>query len=440
MRRPHLISLPFARTLQSVHAWLQAALCVLTPLSLDTPLGISTAHLSLPGEAVALLLAPVIALRLWHDRPFVLRCLQMPIAWALAGWLLVMGMGTVFSTLPVVSAKYLLAEGLHIWVYFVGALLLLGDDGRNLRKGIGLVALGMALTAGYTLFRHAGHGFSPEFTTIVPRPFFPDDTMYSAAICLVLPPILALAMRTKHWGWALLATFFGVALMMARCRGALLGVCAMTLFAGLLALRVGPRALLGLAAAGILGLILVWPFAQKTLRERADVSLLERLNRYSCAWRMAADRPLTGFGPGTYQFAYLPYQLPDERTRISVTRPGIAQEGRGGEAHSEYFQALADMGWPGLLSLLALIGVSFFFGAKKIAHGAQLGAPDFSFFSKKNILQTAIWLALIGYWAHGLVNNFWHTDKVAMLVLGGLAVLAKREIEASMPPRLEPLA
>lgn len=408
-----------------MHAWLQAILCVLTPLSLDTPLGISTAHLSLPAEAVALLLAPVIALRFWYERQVLRVCFRSPITWALAGWLAVMGICTLFSTMPVVSAKYFVAEGLHIWVYFLGAFLLLCDDSKNLQKGIALVALGLALTTAYTLFRHAGHGFSPEFTTIVPRPFFPDDTMYSATICLLLPPILALALRTKHWGWILLVAYFLFALMMARCRGALLSAGAMALLGGLLALRVGPRVVLGLALAGLVGLILVWPFAQKALRERADVSLLERLNRYSCAWRMAADRPLTGFGPGTYQFAYLPYQLPHERTRISVGQAGITQEGRGGEAHSEYFQALADMGWPGLLSLLALIGVSFFFGAKKIGANDSESSDLRSPFSQKNILETAIWLALAGYWAHGLVNNFWHTDKVAMLVLGCLAVLAK---------------
>ena len=57
-----------------------------------------------------------------------------------------------------------------------------------------------------------------------------------------------------------------------------------------------------------------------------DVSNLERLNRYSCAWRMFQDRPITGFGAGTFPIAFLPYQRQEEMTRISVTTFGTQRE------------------------------------------------------------------------------------------------------------------
>jgi O-antigen ligase len=40
-----------------------------------------------------------------------------------------------------------------------------------------------------------------------------------------------------------------------------------------------------------------------------DASNVERINRWKCAWRMFQDKPLMGFGPGTYQFYYGQFQV-----------------------------------------------------------------------------------------------------------------------------------
>ena len=83
-----------------------------------------------------------------------------------------------------------------------------------------------------------------------------------------------------------------------------------------------------------------------------DQSNLERLNRWSCAIRMWKDKPLFGFGPGTYQFEYGRYQRSYEKTRIST------DFGTMGNAHSEYLGPLAEGGVFGLLSILLVIGTT----------------------------------------------------------------------------------
>jgi len=87
-----------------------------------------------------------------------------------------------------------------------------------------------------------------------------------------------------------------------------------------------------------------------------DLSNLERMNRWVAAWRMFREKPLTGFGPGTYQFAYIPYQEPGLINRLSVTNPWDVPEGSGGTAHSEYLLALSEMGIMGLLGWIVLLG------------------------------------------------------------------------------------
>ncbi|MBK7887087.1 MAG: O-antigen ligase family protein [Bacteroidetes bacterium] len=70
----------------------------------------------------------------------------------------------------------------------------------------------------------------------------------------------------------------------------------------------------------------------------SDDSNIERLNRWACALRMFQDRPVLGFGPGTYMFKYGSYQKFSERSGISTN---FAE---GGGSHSEYLGPLIRAG------------------------------------------------------------------------------------------------
>ena len=81
----------------------------------------------------------------------------------------------------------------------------------------------------------------------------------------------------------------------------------------------------------------------------SDASNLERLNRWSCAWAMFLERPIAGWGPGTYQFEYAPFQTAALRTKISTNNADL------GNAHSEYLGPLAEQGVLGFMSMVALL-------------------------------------------------------------------------------------
>src|SRR5205814_5156565 len=53
---------------------------------------------------------------------------------------------------------------------------------------------------------------------------------------------------------------------------------------------------------------------------KTDASNRERLNRWNCAIRMFEQKPVLGWGPGTYQFNYAPFQFAKEKTDISTNR------------------------------------------------------------------------------------------------------------------------
>jgi O-antigen ligase len=151
-----------------------------------------------------------------------------------------------------------------------------------------------------------------------------------------------------------------------------------------------------------------------------DISNLERLNRWYSGLKMAKEKPLTGFGPGTYQFKYIPYQNPKLMNRLTVKSHWHIPENSGGTAHSEYILALSEMGIFGLVSLLLLFGRWFWIALEKASTHPQ----------RKNIL--IAFAVLSTYLFHGAFNNFLNTDKLAFLFWGFAAwMVANYELKSN---------
>jgi O-antigen ligase len=144
-----------------------------------------------------------------------------------------------------------------------------------------------------------------------------------------------------------------------------------------------------------------------------DASNLERLNRWSCAIRMWKDKPVLGWGPGTYMFKYAPYQLSSERTIISTNF------GTNGNAHSEYLGPLSEQGVMGLLIVIAILFYSTSLGYKLVYSVAE---PEIK------ILVIGIFLGLMTYFVHGFLNNFLDTDKLSLPFWSFLAALVSIDL------------
>jgi putative inorganic carbon (HCO3(-)) transporter len=144
-----------------------------------------------------------------------------------------------------------------------------------------------------------------------------------------------------------------------------------------------------------------------------DQSNLERINRWSCALRMWRDKPIFGFGPGTYQFEYGRYQRSYEKTRIST------DFGTLGNAHSEYLGPLSEAGVFGLLSVLLVIGTTIYTGLRVHFTARRRSIRIFSL---------ALLVGLFSYYLHGLLNNFLDTDKLSALFWGYTAMLVAMDV------------
>jgi O-antigen ligase len=146
-----------------------------------------------------------------------------------------------------------------------------------------------------------------------------------------------------------------------------------------------------------------------------DISNAERLNRWSCAYRMFLDHPLTGFGPGTYQFQYFSYQRESEMTRISVNTPYNNPLGKGGSAHSEYLLALSESGIFGFLGMAGIMLFSIFYGMRGY-YAATLKTDK--------LLIASAMMAVITYASHTIFNNYLNIDKTASLFWISVSIIA----------------
>jgi O-antigen ligase len=336
--------------------------------------------------------------------------LKISLVWV--GWLAV---SACFSTMPLVSWKFWVVEAGHWWVFAAGLAMFPNLWPRAIR----FFAFSMAGMVVFTLIHHSFYHFRADQALLAPMPFFPENTLYAAVLAMVL----FLEQGGKEEGKKekiLFALIFAAGLFFSFCRAAWISVLAAGIVGFFLIFREKRR---WLALAGGFLLVVGIVFGGQILNSMTkDVSMLERFNRFACAWRMAQERSLTGFGPGTFQFQYVTFQREQEMTRISTKKPVLEKSpdtyGRGGGAHSEFLQALAEAGWPGLLLWTFLVFTILSGGFKR-------------FFQEKNNenqrIALALTLSLLTFFIHSLVNNMLHDGRVAALFWTIAVALAHRK-------------
>jgi O-antigen ligase len=150
----------------------------------------------------------------------------------------------------------------------------------------------------------------------------------------------------------------------------------------------------------------------------SDASNLERINRWQAALRLFDERPIVGWGPGTYQFVYAPFQRSKEKTIISTNLGDL------GNAHSEYLGPLSEMGLPGMLIVFLLVIYVVYYGTKVYTNTR----------GEIRFLGMMALLGLVTYFTHGLLNNFLDSDKLSVPFWGFIAIIVAIDIYHSQKP------
>lgn len=340
------------------------------------------------------------------------------------------------STMPLVSLKSWLASLWFILPFFFLGVLLFRNE-RNMYKFFFLYMIPFAALIIFTLVKHSAYNFDQHIGNGIMNPFFNDHTSYGAAIAMFIPFLLGFSLnREINWKWrivsAILLGIFITGLIFSYTRAAwisLLGALAMFL---ILKFKISNKIVYALIVIGIGGVVLMQDrilikmegnkvesstdFSKhiKSISNiTSDASNLERINRWNCAIRMFKEKPVFGWGPGTYQFKYAPFQHSDEKTIISTNA------GDGGNAHSDYLGSLAESGLFGMLNYILVCIMIYITGTRTYRKLKDKRL--------KMIVASAL-CGLVTYIIHGALNNFLDIDKIAVPFWGFAAMIVAIEL------------
>jgi len=412
-----------------------------TPLAInigDYDMGVS---ISVPSEPLLIGILFFFILKILLEGGIERRIVRHPITLAIIFNLAWMLITAITSDIPLVSFKYLLSRLWFIIPIYFGGLMLFRTK-TNIRLFIWAYVSALIIVIFYTTYIHMGYGFSEKSGHWVMYPFYNDHTAYGVILALFVPIMVGLsldkAVSRNQRIFAIAATvILLMALYLSYSRAAWVSVGFAIGVLVLVKLHIKFK-WIAMSVIGLLAVFFTFQFEildkleknkqdasanfiehiQSISNISSDASNLERINRWQAALRMFSDRPLVGWGPGTYQFEYAPFQRSKEKTIISTNLGDL------GNAHSEYIGPLAESGVPGLLSVLIIMITVIYTGLN-----VYKKAKD----SQTRLLALSATLGLITYFVHGIMNNFLNTDKASVPFWGLIAIIVALDIYYNNP-------
>ncbi|MCF0211027.1 MAG: O-antigen ligase family protein [Bacteroidales bacterium] len=395
----------------------------LTPLSIF--IRNTNVSFTLPTEPMLVI---IMLLFLWEysfSKKYDRKLIKHPVTMWIIVSLLWIAFTSVFSSDILVSVKHLVARLFFVIPCYFLMLVVFKDYKKMLwfvaAYGFTLSAIIVSSSVQYALT-----GFDHDYADYIMQPFYNDHTAYGAAIGLFIPVCFYYLFASKQvysskwlrvlFAWICVWLVIGCVLSYARATW--ISVFAAACVFAVVKLNISPKLIGWGTALMILVLIFAWPSIVRKLSSNnqdssgnisehiqsmsnitTDASNTERLNRWACAFRMTKERPLVGWGFGTYQFVYGGFQHSSELTIISTN------EGTLGNAHSEYIGPLCETGFIGCITIILIFATTIYYGLR-VYHRAE----------DKNIANLALFitLSLITYYVHGIMNNFLDTDKLAV--------------------------
>jgi len=342
---------------------------------------------------------------------------------------------SMFSSMPIVSFKFLISRVWYVLIFYF-VLSNLFRKPENIKLFIWLLGISVCLLATYTMYQHSKGSFTRGFAYAAMQPFLPDHGMYAALVAFFIPPFFVFAV----WGHYLkqniplriiaftIVAYLTVAVILSFTRAAWISLIASAGLIVAILMQIRFRTILfTIIAAGGVYFWLQTDIQTQLSRNKqgsdddieehvssitnvsTDPSNLERLNRWRCAYKMFLERPVLGWGPGTYVFQYAPFQVSSEMTIIST------HAGDLGNVHSEYLRPLCESGLPGATLWVLMVLVTIYMGFRAYRNSKN---------KQVKFLSLALVSGISTYFAHAFLNNYSEFDKLAVPMWGFMAALA----------------
>jgi len=407
-----------------------------TPLAINITQFEFNVGISLPTEPLMFGLLLLFILKLFYENNFDPKMWRHPMTMIIGVQFLWILITSITSQYPLVSFKFLLARMWFVVPFYVFGIHLFRKR-QNIRLFIWLYAIPLVIVIIYTTYQHSLWAFEENAGHWVMTPFYNDHTAYGAILAMFVPVFVGFTFtrsytRIVRFFALIVLLFLLMGLYLSYCRAAWISLVIALMFYLIILFRIKFKYIVfSLLIGGLVFYVFRFEILDSLSKNKqgtsgnfmehvqsmsnisTDASNLERLNRWASAIRMFKERPVFGWGPGTYQFEYAPYQSSEEKTLISTNA------GDRGNAHSEYIGPLSEQGLAGTLIVITLFIYSIVVAMRVYRRSGE---------REVRTLTLAIMLGLITYYFHGLMNNFLDTDKASVPVWGFIAVLVALDL------------
>ncbi|MEE0889677.1 MAG: O-antigen ligase family protein [Bacteroidales bacterium] len=409
----------------------------ITPLSVTYT--IKDLAISLPSEPLLIFVMLLFVWEVFFTNRYDKKVLKNPVSIAIYISLVWTFITSIFSVDYLVSFKYLLSQFWFIIpCYFV--VIPLFKRLKNLKNFFLCYVIPLSVIAIVCIGLLSTENFALSYAHYVMQPFYNDHTAYGAVLALFVPLsfvfVIGNEKLTPNIYWRIFAIIVFVVLVLglifSYSRAAWASVLASVAVFVAVKMRIKLKTILiGLGVVGVFVLIF-WSSILGMLQQNnqdssgnmvehmtsitnisTDDSNVERLNRWACALSMFEERPIVGWGPGTYKFIYSGYQKSYNLTQIS-TNAGIL-----GSTHSEYLKPLSEQGFFGTIAVLILYLTTVCIGLRVYHKAEDKAVADLALF---------LVLSLVTYYVHGVFNNFLETEKLAVPFWGLTAMIVALDI------------
>jgi O-antigen ligase len=410
---------------------------LLAPISIGILLPFVQTKISVPSELLSALIALIFLIKVLMGLKINKAILQHPITWIISLDLMWTLIASLNSSDPGVSIKRFVLKVTFVFVYYF-LFTNYFNTSKKQRNLYFIYALGLIYPIIHAIMLHSKRGFGQATSFSISQPYYSDHTIYGACIAFIIPFFIIMSRKQNRrelkygYIYPVLLVMLVLAEILSYSRASWISLMACLLFYLVTKLKLKGYHILTFLVLIITIFTFNFQSIYTGLREtetkyddnvgahltsvtnlQNDASNLERINRWVCAYRMFEERPLVGFGPGTYQFEYDKFQSPEFMTRIST------HHGNRGNAHSEYLSYLSEYGIFGLLIFITLMFYTIHIALKLLYSSISK--------NKKMIVYGSI-LGLITFYSHGLFNTFSDYEKMSILFYGSTAILVAIDI------------
>lgn len=410
-------------------------LCIPITIEIYLPNGLG---IDLPGEILLIgitAISPFVFLLRFHNRHFIY--LKHPISVALFFHVFWIFIAAILAVDITVGIKFFLAKLWYI-IPFYGFTLLILKDKIRYKTFFWTLMIPLFLSILYVLTRHAMDGFTFTGINSAVSPIYRNHVNYGILMVIFLPYVWAM----YHWyskGSFERIMILGIGIIMliaiyfTYTRAAQLAV---LLAVGAYIVVRYRLVLYTLLGSGIIALSLIVylttnnhylefaPQYEKAITHEnydnlleatikmEDISTVERVNRWIAGAQMVAEKPFSGFGPGSFYFNYMGFMVSSFVTYVSDNpdKSGI---------HNYYLMTMVEQGVPGFLFFMALLITILLYGTK-VYH--SISDPMY----QKMVMAALVSIIVIAIVI--LINDLLEAFKVGSLFFIGAAIIVREDV------------